>query len=79
MSQELLDAKAQDLAQALVQTYTTSYTQEFTTKDGKSIFVVVVSDKDRRGAIKKSIDESLRYIPIASGNPCPTCNGTGRI
>jgi hypothetical protein len=78
-----VDTEAQQLAQALLNSGESSYTETFsiTKKDeptGEEI--VIIALKIRQGAlVVKSLTESIKAIVNPSGQICPMCQGTGRI
>lgn len=77
-----IDDKALELVKEFLSEKKTSYERDYqiTMNDrdtGESIIVWVYK---RETTIIKELNNNIkRYVPIASGNACPACGGTGRL
>ena len=77
-----MNNEAHDLAQAFIDSKS-GVPETFTVRIAGSSDVVVVAvgrvPSYREDRAVKSLEESLRFIPMPSGSRCPTCGGTGRV
>jgi len=72
-----MEEKAKALAQALLDQGETSYEQVYTVKGTNDRIVVVVRRVDEKRAVL--LRKATKAIAGPWGEPCPCCNGTGRI
>jgi len=76
------DATVKNLAQEFLSSGETSFSKTFTISESDDVIVFIAIRKNKRGReLVKRFSESIITKAVAGpyGQPCPMCNGSGKI
>ena len=72
-----MDEKAKELAQALINSGKKSYIEIFTLERSEDRILVIVQRTDKERVSR--LTEVVKAVSGPWGEPCPCCNGSGRM